>query len=61
MPSKPQTQTSDQVALVRMLAYIEAECRRLGAEGAAKHAAMAAALVPGGVPAERMSMALALH
>jgi hypothetical protein len=29
-----------------MLAYVEAECRRLGADAAARHAAMAAALVP---------------
>ena len=36
----------DHTALVLMLAYVEAECRRLGAEAAARHAAMAAALVP---------------
>jgi hypothetical protein len=36
----------DRSALVLMLAYVEAECRRLGAEAAAQHAAMAAALVP---------------
>ena len=37
----------DDAALLLMLAYIEAECRRLGAEAAAAHVAMAAALVPG--------------
>ena len=40
----------DQAALLLMLAYVEAECRRLGAEAAAAHAAMAAALVPGARP-----------
>ncbi|WP_372621487.1 hypothetical protein [Falsiroseomonas sp.] len=35
----------DHSALLMMLAYVEAECRRLGAEAAAEHAAMAAALV----------------
>ena len=40
----------DHAALLLMLAYVEAECRRLGAEAAAAHAAMAAALVPGPQP-----------
>jgi hypothetical protein len=40
----------DHAALLLMLAYVEAECRRLGAEAAAAHAAMAAALVPGPWP-----------
>lgn len=40
------TKPTDPSALVLMLAYVEAECRRLGAEAAAQHAAMAAALVP---------------
>ena len=39
------TASRDQSALLMMLAYVEAECRRLGAEAAAEHAAMAAALV----------------
>jgi hypothetical protein len=47
---KPETnstgETSDRSALLLMLAYVEAECRRLGADAAARHAAMAAALVP---------------
>ena len=38
--------TTDRTALLLMLAYVEAECRRLGADAAARHAAMAAALVP---------------
>lgn len=37
----------DRSALLLMLSYIEAECRRLGATAAAHHAALAAALVPG--------------
>lgn len=41
-----EAETSDRTALLMMLAYVEAECRRLGAEAAARHAAMAAALVP---------------
>lgn len=40
------TKPTDHSALVMMLAYVEAECRRMGAEAAAQHAAMAAALVP---------------
>lgn len=39
--------SDDDAALLLMLAYIESECRRLGAEAAAAHVAMAAALVPG--------------
>ena len=37
---------ADRSALLLMLTYVEAECRRLGADAAAHHAAMAAALVP---------------
>lgn len=40
----------DKAALLLMLAYVEAECRRLGTEEAATHAAMAAALVSGQRP-----------
>ena len=43
----------DDAALLLMLAYVEAECRRLGAEAAAAHVALAAALVPGTQPAQR--------
>ncbi|MBW8269381.1 hypothetical protein [Caldovatus aquaticus] len=38
----------DRSALLLMLSYIEAECRRIGATAAADHAALAAALVPPG-------------
>jgi hypothetical protein len=41
---------SDSSALVMMLTYIEAECRRMGNEPAARHAAVAAALVVGRRP-----------
>ncbi len=44
-PSSDRT-SKDRNAVVMMLAYIEAECRRLGAEAAAHHAALAAALMP---------------
>lgn len=37
---------TDRTALQLMLVYIEAECRRIGAEAAARHAALAASLVP---------------
>lgn len=36
----------DQEALLLMLTYIESECARLGARESARHAAMAAALLP---------------
>jgi hypothetical protein len=45
------TDGSDSSALVMMLTYIEAECRRMGNEPAARHAAVAAALVVGRSPA----------
>lgn len=37
----------DHAALRMMLSYVEAECLRIGAVDAARHAALAAALVPG--------------
>ncbi|MFZ6762930.1 hypothetical protein [Roseomonas sp. KE0001] len=37
---------SDQEALSRMISYLEAECRRLGAADAALHLALAATLLP---------------
>ena len=46
MQSKTENEAPDGAALVLMLAYVEAECRRLGAETAATYAAMAAAMVP---------------
>lgn len=35
---------TDRSAILMMFAYVEAECRRLGAEDAARHAALAATL-----------------
>jgi hypothetical protein len=60
MQAKTELETTDHNALIMMLAYVEAECRRLGAEAAAKHAAMAAALVPAIALGERMDGA-SLH
>jgi len=41
-----QQKRGDREALLMMLSYIEAECRRLGALDSARHTAMAAALLP---------------
>lgn len=41
------SQDLDRSAILLMLAYVEAECRRMGSETAAHHAAIAAALVGG--------------
>lgn len=60
MPLDPETDSRDRNALVMMLAYVEAECRRLGAEAAARHAAMAASLVPT-LSGMEHSAGLALH
>ncbi|MDO9709082.1 hypothetical protein [Paracraurococcus lichenis] len=38
--------TTDQSALRLMLSYVEAECLRMGAMDAARHAALAASLMP---------------
>lgn len=38
---------SDRSAIIMMLTYVEAECRRLGDAEAARHAALAAALISG--------------
>lgn len=38
---------TDRSAIVMMLTYVEAECRRLGDAEAAHHAALAAALITG--------------
>ena len=40
-----EAKSADCAALRILLAYVEAECRRLGADAAAQHAAMAAALM----------------
>jgi hypothetical protein len=55
-----QEKPCDRTALMMMLAYVEAECRRIGAEAAAEHAAMAAALVPGRTP-NPPPLGLAVH
>lgn len=38
---------TDRSAIIMMLTYVEAECRRLGDAEAARHAALAAALING--------------
>jgi hypothetical protein len=48
----PADAETDRNALILILEYVEAECRRLGADAAAQHAALAAAMMPGmGAPA----------
>jgi hypothetical protein len=42
---------TDRSAIIMMLTYVEAECRRLGNAEAARHAAAAAALVTREAPA----------
>jgi uncharacterized membrane protein len=42
---EPDSTTMDSLRL--MLSYVEAECLRIGAADAAKHAALAAAMMPG--------------
>lgn len=41
-----ETETTDNSALRLMLSYVEAECLRMGAMDAARHAALAASLMP---------------
>jgi hypothetical protein len=41
-----ETETADHSALRLMLSYVEAECLRMGAMDAARHAALAASLMP---------------
>ena len=41
-----ETETTDHSALRLMLSYVEAECLRMGATDAARHAALAASLMP---------------
>jgi hypothetical protein len=41
-----ETDTTDHSALRLMLSYVEAECLRMGATDAARHAALAASLMP---------------
>lgn len=47
-PAPAEQDSVDHAALRLMLSYVEAECLRIGATDAARHAAMAAALMPGG-------------
>ncbi len=49
--AKAERASIDHEAIRLMLSYVEAECLRIGATDAARHAALAAALVPGGQPA----------
>jgi hypothetical protein len=60
MPVDEREKPCDRAALLMMLAYVEAECRRIGSDAAADHAAMAAALIQGRVEAVRMD-GLPLH
>ena len=44
--TEAETENTDQSALRLMLSYVEAECLRMGATDAARHAALAASLMP---------------
>jgi hypothetical protein len=46
MATTPDAETTDHAAILLMLSYVEAECLRLGATDAAKHAALAASCMP---------------
>ncbi|WP_149539761.1 hypothetical protein [Siccirubricoccus phaeus] len=46
----PDNESVDRAALRLMLNYVEAECLRIGATEAARHAALAAAMMPPPVP-----------
>ncbi len=41
-----ESESTDHAALRLMLSYVEAECLRIGATDAARHAALAASLMP---------------
>ncbi len=45
-PSSQMRETPDYSALRLMLSYVEAECLRIGAGDAARHASLAAAMMP---------------
>lgn len=50
--SEHDQERTDKCAILMMLAYVEAECRRLGVTEAAQHAAQAATILsPSGPPA----------
>ena len=67
LPLESETETTDRQALLLMLSYVEAECRRLGALDAARHAALAAGLLPESVidpapaPVEKRARTMRLH
>lgn len=67
LAAEPETDTPDQQALLLMLSYIEAECRRLGALDTARHAALAASALPvpgarpAAAPVKRRLRGLRLH
>ena len=64
LPIESESETTDRQALLLMLSYVEAECRRLGALDAARHAAMAAGLLPEIIvkaAAEKRGSSLRLH
>ncbi|NOG71462.1 hypothetical protein [Roseicella sp. DB1501] len=44
--AETESETADHSALRLMLSYVEAECLRMGATDAARHAALAASLMP---------------
>jgi hypothetical protein len=46
LPTPNESESVDHAALRLMLSYVEAECLRIGATDAARHAALAAALMP---------------
>lgn len=48
--TEAEAETTDQSALRLMLSYVEAECLRMGATDAARHAALAASLMPDSPP-----------
>lgn len=62
-PADTDTDTIDHAAIRLMLSYVEAECLRIGATDAARHAAMAAALMPAPVQGQcaRQAAAVASH
>jgi hypothetical protein len=47
---------TDQSALLLMLGYVEAECRALGAEEAARHISQALSLLDGVAEPERLGL-----
>ncbi|MFC7476705.1 hypothetical protein ACFQS7_20220 [Dankookia sp. GCM10030260] len=49
-PTEVEAETTDQSALRLMLSYVEAECLRMGATDAARHAALAASLMSEAAP-----------